>query len=82
MRLILIKLFILKDPYEVKHRFLITKRETTGLKHFNDSKAFIEYLNDMGDTYKNIKEYNPNKKHKKLITFDDITADMLRNIKV
>ena len=30
-----------KDPYEAKHQFLINKRESTGLNHFNDSKAFI-----------------------------------------
>ena len=36
-----------KDPYEMKHQFLINKRESTGLKHFNDPKAFIEYSNDM-----------------------------------
>ena len=45
----------------------------------NDSKTFIEYSNDMGDTYKNIEGYNPNKKHKILIVFDDIIADMLSN---
>ena len=32
-----------KDPYKAKYQFLINKRESTGLKHFNDSKAFIEY---------------------------------------
>ena len=32
-----------KDPYEGKYQFLITKRESTGLKHLNDPKAFIEY---------------------------------------
>ena len=36
----------------------------------------------MGDIYKNIKEYNPNKKRKKLIVFDDMIADMLSNKKV
>ena len=30
-----------KDPYERKYQFLINKRESTGLKHFNDPKAFI-----------------------------------------
>ena len=42
--------------------FLIDKRERTGLKHLNDSKAFIEYLIDIDDIYKNIEEYNPNKR--------------------
>ena len=53
-----------KDPYEVKHHFPVNKRESTGLKHFNDSKTFIEYSNDMNDIYKNTEEYNPNKKRK------------------
>ena len=53
-----------KDPYEVisKYHLLINKRKSTGLKHLNDSKAFIEYSNDMDDIYKNIEEYNQNKR--------------------
>ena len=43
-----------KDLYEPKYQFLINKRESIGLKHFNDPKAFIEYSNDMCDVYKNI----------------------------
>ena len=35
----------------------------------------------MGDIYQNIKEYNPNKKSKTLIIFDDMIADMLFNKK-
>ena len=38
--------------------FLTNKREKTGLKHFNDSKAFIEYSNNMSDIYKDIEEYS------------------------
>ena len=59
-----------KDPYESKYQFLINKRESTGLKHFNDLKAFIEYSNGMQDVYKNIEEYNPGKEHKILIVFE------------
>ena len=40
-----------KDPYKAKYQFLINKRESTGLKDFNDSKAFIEYSNDIQDVY-------------------------------
>ena len=47
-----------KDPYEAKYQLLINKRESTGLKYLNDSKAFIQYSKDMEDTYKNIEEYN------------------------
>ena len=68
-----------KDPYEAKYQFLINKRKNTGLKHLNDSKTFIEYSNDIADIYKNIVEYNPSKKRKRLIVFDDMIADMLSN---
>ena len=33
-------------PYEAKYQYLINKRESVGINHFNDSKAFIEYSND------------------------------------
>ena len=68
-----------KDPYEKKYQYLINKREKVGLNHFNDPKAFIEYSNDMQDVYKNIEDYNPIKKRKVLIIFDDMIADMINN---
>ena len=71
-----------KDPYEAKSQFLINKRESTGVKHFNDSKAFIEYSNDIYDIYKNIEQYNPNKKRKILIVFYDMIFDILSNKKL
>ena len=52
-----------KEPYEAKYQFLINKRERVGLKRFNDPKAFIEYSNDMHDVYKNINDYNSDKKN-------------------
>ena len=64
-----------KDPNEAKYQLLINKRESTGLKYLNDSKAFIECSND-------IEEYNPNKKQIILIAFDDVIADMLSNKKL
>ena len=71
-----------KDPYEDKYQFLIKKRESIGLKHFNDPKAFIEYSNDMHDIYKNIDDCNPDKENKILIVFDDMIADMIHNKKL
>ena len=71
-----------KYPYEAIYNFLINKWESTGSKHLNDSKVFIEYSNKMDNIYKNIEEYNPNKKRKILIVFDDIIADMLSNKKL
>ena len=56
-----------KDPCEAKYQYLINKHEKVGLDHFDDPKAFMEYLNDMHDAYKNIEGYNPDKKRKLLI---------------
>ena len=71
-----------KDPNEKKYQYLINKREKLGLDHFNDAKAFMEYSNDMQDVFKNIEEYNPIKKRKVLIVFDDMIADMINNNKL
>ena len=71
-----------KDPYEKKYQYLINKRENVGLNHFNDPTAFIEYSNDMQDVYKNTEDYNPIKKRKVLIIFDDMIADMINNNKL
>ena len=54
-----------KDAYDAKCQFLINKRESTGLKHFNDFKAFIEYSNDMNDIYENIEVFNSSKNRKR-----------------
>ena len=71
-----------KDPYEAKYQYLINKREKVGLDHFKDPKAFMEYSNDMEDIYKNIENYNPGKKRKILIVFDDMVADIINNKKI
>ena len=71
-----------KDPYEKKYQYLINKRENVGLNHFNDPKAFMEYSNDMQDVYKKIEDYNPIKKRKILIVFDDMIADIINNNKL
>ena len=61
---------------------LINKRESAGLKYLNDSKALVEYLNEIDDIYKIIKEYHPNKKRKILIVFDEMIAEILSNKKL
>ena len=71
-----------KDTYEDKYQFLINKRESLGLKHFNDPKAFIEYSNDMYDVYKNIDHYNLDRENKILVVFDNMIADMINNNKL
>ena len=52
------------------------------INHLNDPKAFMEYLNYMLDVCKNIEDYNPDKKRKVLIVFDDMIADVINNKKL
>ena len=56
---------MLRNPCEAKYQFSNKKSDNVWTRHFNDSKAFTEYSNDMNDIYKNIEENNPNKKRKK-----------------
>ena len=50
-------------------------------KKFNDPEAFIECSNTMDDVYENIDNYNPRRKTKILIVFDDIIADVMTDKK-
>ena len=47
-----------KDQYEAKYQLLVNKLESVSLKHFDDLKAFIEYLSDIDDVYESINEYH------------------------
>ena len=67
-----------KDLSEPKFEFLIKKREDAGIKHLNDSNAFIECSNIMDDIYENIDKYNPSKKRKILTVFHDMIADIMK----
>ena len=66
-----------KDLSEPKYEFLIKKCEDAGIKHLNDSNAFIECSNTMDDVYENIDDYNSNKQRKNLIVFDGMIADIM-----
>ena len=70
-----------KDLSEPKYEYLIKNRENAGIKHVNDGNAFIECSNTMDDVYKSINDYNPNKRRKILIVFDDMIADIMTNKK-
>ena len=48
-------------------------------KNLNDKNAFIERSNTMDDVYDNIDDYNPKRKRKILIVFDDMIADIMTN---
>ena len=60
---------------------MIKKCENAGLKHLNDSNAFIGCSNTMDDVYENIDDYNPSRKRQILIVFDDMIADIMINKK-
>ena len=45
-------------------------------------KLLLNTQNDIQDVYTNIEEYNLSKKHKILIVFDDMIADMINNEKL
>ena len=68
-----------KDLSEPNYQFLIKKCEDAGIKHLNDPSALIEYSNTMDDVYNSIDHYNPKRKRKILIVFDDMIADIITN---
>ena len=70
-----------KDLSEAKYEFLIKKCEDAGIKHLDDSRAFIDCSNTMEGVYETIDGYNPNIQRKVLIVFDDMTADIMTNKK-
>ena len=60
---------------------MIKKREDAGIRHLNDPNAFIECSNTLHDVYENIDDYNPSRKRKILIVFDDMIANIMTNKK-
>ena len=66
-----------RDLSEPKYEYLIKKCEDAGIKHLNNPNAFIECSNTMDDVYENIDDYNPNRKRKILIVFDEMIADTM-----
>ena len=62
-------------------KILIKKRNDVGTNHFNDPNAFIECSNTMDDVYENVDDYNPSRKRKTFIVFDDMIADIMSNKK-
>ena len=69
---------VLSEP---KYEFLIKKRDNAGIKHLNDSKAYIECSSTMDDVYENINDFNSSRKRKILIVFADTIADITINKK-
>ena len=53
-----------KDPYQAKYQYLVSKREKVGLGHINDTKPFIKFSNDMQGVQKILKITMLTKKEK------------------
>ena len=70
-----------RDLSEPKYQFLIKRREDAGIKNVDDPSTLIEYSNSMDDVYDNIDDYNPKRKRKILIVFDDMIDDIMTNKK-
>ena len=47
-----------RDLSEPKYEYLINKGEDEGIKHLNNTNAFIECPNTMDDVYENTDDYN------------------------
>ena len=65
-----------KDLSKPKYKIFIQKHENTEIKHLNDPNACIECSDDV---YEDIDDYNPTRKTKILIVFDDMIADIMSN---
>ena len=68
-----------RDLSETSHEYLIKKREDAGIKHLNNQSAFITCSNTMDGNYEDIDDYNPVRKRRILIVFDDMIADIMTN---
>ena len=70
------KIFLyVKDPIESKYQLLIKGREIVGIENLKNPKAFIDYSRKIDDAYENLEDYNPTRKRRVLIVFDDMIPD-------
>ena len=69
------------DLSKPKYEFLIKKCKNPATKRLNDLNAFIECSNPTDDVYENIEDYNPSRKRKILLVFDNMITDIKINKK-
>ena len=72
----------IKDPFKLKCQLLIDEREKVRIENLKNPKAFVDYSQTIDDVYENLEDYNPTKKRRVLIVFDDMIADMESNKKL
>ena len=71
-----------KDLFESKYQLLINWRERVEIKKSKNPEVFFDYSEATDDIYENLEDYNPIKKRKVLIVFDDMIADTEANKKL
>ena len=71
-----------KDPFKQTYQLLINWRENIEIKKMKNPKPFILYSQKIDDFYENIEDFNPMKKRKVLVLFDDMIADIKANKKL
>ena len=71
-----------KDLSEPKYEYLIKNCENAGIKYVNDGNAFTECSDTMDDVYESFNDYNPNRRRKILIGFDDIVFSVPKNVRL
>ena len=54
----------------------INGREKVVIENLKNPEAFIVYSQTINDIYENLLNYNPKKKKRVLIVFDDMTGEM------
>ena len=58
---------------------LIKERDKKGIKKIKKRKALVDYSETIDDVYENLEGYNPTKKRKELLIFDNVIADTKAN---
>ena len=72
----------LKDPSESKYQLLINGKEKVGIENLKSPKACIGCSQTIDDVYENLEGYNPTKKRRVLLVFDDMVVDTESNRKL
>ena len=69
-----------KDSFESKYQLLINEREKVRIKKL--IQAYIDYSQTIDDVCTNLEDYNPTKKRRVIVVFDDMVVDMDSNKKL
>ena len=68
-----------KVPFKSRYQLLINRREKVAVRKLKNAKRFIDYSQTIDDVYEILEDYDPIKKRRVLIEFDNMIADMESN---